>query len=387
MVNGSMTVHIWAVSYSSVNGGETSLGETAKELPSYEKGFGRLVNRPTAKKSADAQIAQLLRLLSESNCPMPTPLEVKQRVPTRMELTISPAQLGNSSFEHAILKVSLKDRAGLLIPGNESNLTVNYKLGNEAQGYCELGSGDDQLTLNVPYSDALGEKVAAWRSTKTYDERFPFLISVSATATPPGSAYDEITLVGPHTTGVHFRQSGVWAADPYDSQPGQSIGQNGCALTCMAMAAKAMGADTDPRRLNNWMKTLPGKEGFISKGGVNFYAILQLPGVTGVTGMETKGDSFDRKTIDKATPLANQSQFLDGKLNQGCIIIAQVKNRHRPDSSASPHWVLITGKTGSTYSILDPNSPGESKTDKKKLTTLADYSDTVYAVRYYKLKK
>jgi hypothetical protein len=115
----------------------------------------------------------------------------------------------------------------------------------------------------------------------------------------------------------------------------------------MAMIAHAGGADTDPGKLADYMRGHNGFDGARVKwraiDGLNYG--YRSDGNNG-DGLQYNDDgSVD---LDDSTPV--DVTDMDDYLSDGALIIAQVYN----PSTHGNHWVLVTGKDGSEYSIIDP---------------------------------
>lgn len=137
-----------------------------------------------------------------------------------------------------------------------------------------------------------------------------------------------------------------------------TIGKKGCAITSVAMVFKYYGVQTDPKKLNIWLKANNGYSGAnvywgtasgISKGKVKF-----------ISWIDYKHIPADLNKIN-------------GELNNGYPVIAQVK----PDSN--PHFVVITGYSGSTYYINDPLYGKSKLSDRYN----KDPAKAIYGIRIY----
>jgi len=129
------------------------------------------------------------------------------------------------------------------------------------------------------------------------------------------------------------------------------VGNKGCALTCMAMVAKAGGVDTDPGKLAAYMNDSE-HYGFTPAHGVIWNAIDSLNGRFAYDGFSGDGLKYksDKITVDLQNSKTVSTAKMDPFLNAGSLIIAQVYNK----TTNNGHWVVVAGKTGSEYSILDP---------------------------------
>jgi hypothetical protein len=121
----------------------------------------------------------------------------------------------------------------------------------------------------------------------------------------------------------------------------------------------------------------PDHYGFNSDHGVKWNAINAFSGDNGSEFDSYSGEGLkykdDKRTVDlensKSISLSSMDQFL----NDDVLIIAQVYN----PTTKNNHWVLVTGKKGSEYSILDPGCYSGS-------TTLSNrYDNNVYKFIVY----
>jgi len=113
-----------------------------------------------------------------------------------------------------------------------------------------------------------------------------------------------------------------------------TIGQYGCLLTCVAMLLKFYGHDTDPKRLNTWLKEHAG----YSNGNLLVWGQVPViyPGVT-----------YDGKWE------GSRNDIIDKCLADGRPAIIHVD--YNPATSAiEQHWVLVVGKKDGKYIINDP---------------------------------
>jgi hypothetical protein len=129
-----------------------------------------------------------------------------------------------------------------------------------------------------------------------------------------------------------------------------SVGDKGCALTCMAMIAYAGGADIDPGTLASDMR----EHGGFTGQGVNWDHINNYHGNLGFARDTIKGNGLklgeDGKTVDFQKSISLALSSMDQYLDQGYLIIAQVYN----PTTKGNHWVLVTDKDNNDYSIIDP---------------------------------
>lgn len=142
-----------------------------------------------------------------------------------------------------------------------------------------------------------------------------------------------------------------WASDVYDqanlwSPSDSTIGSWGCALTSAAMVFNYHGItklpDTSfltPGTLNNWLKNQP--DGYVRNGLVNWLALARLSKEAKDSGLNPDF-AFDALEFQKIVGMNNSR--LDADLDNS-----------QPDILEEPgHFVVVTGKQNTTYSINDP---------------------------------
>jgi len=157
----------------------------------------------------------------------------------------------------------------------------------------------------------------------------------------------------------------------------------GCLITCFAMVldyyqieldVPALSSSTgkarrgmDPGILNDWLKTHAGYGHCAEdRSGNCCLEWANLPSAVSVTFYENKGttglDAASRQTIDRA-------------LDAGHPVVAGVHwGRYCHGTTVKSedcHWVVLTGKVGTTYSIVDPYNR-DSGEREGVVTTLAD---------------
>jgi hypothetical protein len=129
--------------------------------------------------------------------------------------------------------------------------------------------------------------------------------------------------------------------------PSDTIGYVGCALTSVAMLLSGHGYSETPRSLNQKLKNV---DGFVS-AGIRWGAVSQIyPNVT------------LKAFIPCSTSDAPLAQ-IDAAIAAGQPAIVQVDNS--PADGIQTHWVVLYGKKGDDYLMLDPwpYQPDTSKED------------------------
>ncbi|MGA3171159.1 MAG: C39 family peptidase [Chthoniobacteraceae bacterium] len=147
-----------------------------------------------------------------------------------------------------------------------------------------------------------------------------------------------------------------WHDDPLGATT-DSVGDAGCAMTSAAMVLKFYGVDTDPHRLNAYLTAHHGYEG-------NGYIIWEKAAKLG-------------RDLKKAYEDSPSYWRIDHQLMKGNPVI--VRLHLRPGET---HFVVIAGKRGFDYLILDPAAAGG-----KGLYPLRELTASIDGLRYYRRKK
>lgn len=163
----------------------------------------------------------------------------------------------------------------------------------------------------------------------------------------------EIVIPGPH----FFQAAPQWGTDSL-ARTGESLAEAGCAVSSAAMALAARGVDTDPGRLNEFLKS---NGGYTPEGWIYW----------------EKAAEFDSKQTAQLLPhYEDQGSFflIDWNLLKGNPVIARVRY-----PSGMTHFVLICGKKGFEYLVRDPDKKGQSG-----ISLLSELPPPVEALRFYK---
>ena len=133
---------------------------------------------------------------------------------------------------------------------------------------------------------------------------------------------------------------------------GESIDSVGCTLCCLATALRALGEDTDPSRLN---------QNLIRSGGYTARGWLEWTAITGI--FQNRVEAIETRRLSH--------KDVDHALEQGHFPIVKFRL-----STGINHWVLIVGKRGLEYLVLDP-----LKADPRPVI-LSSLTPFIYSVRY-----
>ena len=158
--------------------------------------------------------------------------------------------------------------------------------------------------------------------------------------------------------GPHFLQSApLWGADSLGGTA-DSLAKVGCAVTSAAMALASRGVETDPGRLNAFLRNK--ESGYTPEGWIYWEKAVEV----------------DPKRIGELLPHYEDapSHFLvDWNLLRGNPVIARLRY---PDGMT--HFVLICGKQGFEYLVRDPGEGGRAG-----ITLLSGFPAPVEALRFY----
>ena len=125
-----------------------------------------------------------------------------------------------------------------------------------------------------------------------------------------------------------------WSKDKLGSSS-TTIGAKGCAITSTSMVFNYYGVQTNPKDLNIWLKQNNGYAGK-NKNEIDW-------------GTAARMSEGKVKFIGR---FGTNLTKIKSELNNGHPVIAQVPSK----SSSKMHFVVITGYSGSTYYINDPDS-------------------------------
>ena len=169
---------------------------------------------------------------------------------------------------------------------------------------------------------------------------------------PGGGLYFPLTVL--HDV-PHFAQADRrWGRDVLAGGP-TSLGAEGCAVASAAMVLASYGAETDPGRLNRFLKK---NGGFTGGGWLYWEKAAEFP--PGVAEHIYEADA---------------SHFLiDWNLLRGNPVIVRLRY-----PQGITHFVVIVGKQGHEYLIRDP---GERYKDG--LYFLSEFGSPVEALRFYR---
>lgn len=174
----------------------------------------------------------------------------------------------------------------------------------------------------------------------------------TVTITPAGCASAAVPVPTPGTKWSQLDPA--WKATQYDRVTGShnTIGDQGCLLTALNYALNAAGQTFSPSTLNADIESYDDYTAPNSTPGSGGL-IMASTAIADVSGGSLK---LDRTQFGATTAAALDSYLCAANPSP---VVVQVKN----PSSGNQHAVVVTGKTGSTYSIVDPgyfNNPRTS---------------------------
>ena len=140
-----------------------------------------------------------------------------------------------------------------------------------------------------------------------------------------------------------------WAAEPIGGS-NEQMASAGCTVSALAMGLTAVGHPVNPPTLSRELKR---RGGFTANGFVIWRAVSEATG--------------GRVKVELPT-LSHEA--IDAELSKNRPVIAKILLQDRIQ-----HWVLIVGKQGADYLIMDPLN-GE-----KSLLRLSDRSSAIHAIR------
>ncbi len=151
-----------------------------------------------------------------------------------------------------------------------------------------------------------------------------------------------------------FRQGDErWRADRLGPTP-NTMGAEGCAVSSAAMVLASYGIDTDPGRLNAFLKT---NEGYTPQGWIYWEKAAEL------APERVRHVYEDLPTY----------QLIDRNLARGNPVIVRLRY-----PSGITHFVVLAGKQGYDYLTRDPGAGAA-----KGLYPLREFGNKIEALRFY----
>ena len=155
----------------------------------------------------------------------------------------------------------------------------------------------------------------------------------------------------------HFLQADpLWGSNPLGPSPTDTIASHGCAVASCAMVLASYGVDTDPLRLNDFLQM---NNGYTPEAWLKWEVAARL-------------NEERVRFIYEDDP---SYKLIDENLERGNPVI--IRLRYPPPSSIT-HFVVICGKDGYDYLIMDPGSKGS-----RGVYPLKEFGSKIEALRYY----
>src|SRR4029077_15995108 len=152
-------------------------------------------------------------------------------------------------------------------------------------------------------------------------------------------------LAGPPVQTMSQRAQ-AWSRQALGSDPVDTIGSSGCALTAVTMVATAYGYQTTPAQLNQW---LTHHGGYIEN---DLLLWRQATAVTQGSGrwqwLHVPGMGSQLRTDDHVIEDLPPQSLVEAQLDAGRLVVAEVR------LYGGMHFVVITGHSGHTLYINDP---------------------------------
>jgi hypothetical protein len=170
---------------------------------------------------------------------------------------------------------------------------------------------------------------------------------------------------------VFTQRSPAWAREPLGSDPIDTIGSSGCALTAVTMVQAAFGYQTNPHLLNQWL-TQHG--GYIENDAILWRTAMgptagsvrlkwiHIPGLV----PQLRWD--DQDSNDRPAPAVIRQE-----LGAGNLVVVEVRLH------GSMHFVVVTGSAGQDFTINDPWYGDRTTLGRR----YGPYETGVYSARVY----
>lgn len=126
-----------------------------------------------------------------------------------------------------------------------------------------------------------------------------------------------------------------WGNDQLGGCENETIHSAGCAVSAVSMLLKAYGYETDPQKLNNFLRE-NNNQGYVDDCNIKWYIIPNY-----AKNIRMVGAYFNEKTFER----------LDKELARGNPVIIGF---NKVPFTSLQHWVVVTKKVGDTYYINDP---------------------------------
>lgn len=170
---------------------------------------------------------------------------------------------------------------------------------------------------------------------------------------------------------VFTQRSPVWAGDLLGSDPVDTIGSSGCALTAVTMVQAAFGYWTDPHRLNQWLSQ---HGGYVQNDAILWrQAMGPTAGAVRLKWIHIPGIVAQLRTDDQDSNDRPAPAVIRRELDAGNLVVAEVRLH------GNTHFVVLTGHLGQDFTINDPWY-GDRTTLARRY---GPYQTAVYSARIY----
>jgi hypothetical protein len=145
---------------------------------------------------------------------------------------------------------------------------------------------------------------------------------------------------------IFSQRTHQWSRDALGSDPVDTIGSSGCALTAVTMVTAAYGYSTNPQLLNRW---LTAHGGYIENDLLLWrQAAAATQGSVRWQWMHVPGMVSQLRTDDQDIEDLPPQSVVEAQLDAGRLVVAEVRLH------GNMHFVVITGHSGSILNINDP---------------------------------
>ena len=173
------------------------------------------------------------------------------------------------------------------------------------------------------------------------------------------------------TVPVYGQRAARWSHQPLGTDPVDTIGSSGCALTAAAMVQAGFGYPITPDALNRWL---------IDHGGYIQNDLLLWRTAVGPTGgavrwkwLHVPGMVPQLRTDDQDVNDAPTAAIAERELDSGNLVVAEVR------LYGGMHFVVLTGHRGESFTINDPWFADQSTLNRR----YGAYANAVYSAEVY----
>lgn len=170
---------------------------------------------------------------------------------------------------------------------------------------------------------------------------------------------------------VFTQRSPLWAREPLGSDPVDTIGSSGCALTAVTMVQAAFGFPTNPHLLNQWL-TQHG--GYVEKDAILWRTAMgPTAGRVRLKWMHIPGIVPQLRTDDQDSNDRPPPAVIRQELAAGNLVVVEVRLH------GNMHFVVLTAPVGQDFAINDPWFGDRTTLGRR----YGPYQTAVYSARIY----